>query len=64
LVGVWRGTAGLIGRTTALVGLRGSFPKTWAALDGIAGAGVGVELLPNVGRCIPKIFFFGLFTGS
>ena len=30
---------GLIGRTSCLVGFRASWPKTWAAFDGIGGAG-------------------------
>jgi hypothetical protein len=52
----------LIGRNTAMVGLRGAWPKTWAAFEGIGGA--GVEVLPNVGMCIPNSFFFGLLGGG
>jgi hypothetical protein len=64
LVGVFSGMAGLMGRTTTLVGFRGSCPNTCAALDGIGGVGTLWVVLPNEGMFMPKIFFFGLLIGS
>lgn len=54
--------AGLIGRTTALVGFRGSCPRICAAFEGIAGT--GVLDLPKDGIFIPNSFFLGLLIGS